>query len=309
MFKCPRCGETQLLEETWLDEEHPDGDWSELVKTTCPTCQYSENTINHRSQYAGDEYYDGVRFFRGGQEIVLPSEQSTQNPVSVAALASIGGRVRVLNLTPDWKYSLLDPKQTHYKILHVASAATLELGDVIEKFEDLINRERARESDFQRFFEEHPSFILGDEHRRARSHLVLEAEGGALIPDFVLEPIECNGLADLLELKLPSARVLVYKKARLRHSAEVMEACAQLREYSAFFEDPKNREYVRSRYGLHAYRPRLYVIMGRQPKVDAIEFRRVSDDLPARITLRTYDELLARMRSRLARLKGLEGRP
>jgi hypothetical protein len=213
-----------------------------------------------------------------------------------------------VSLTPDDTYTFLDPHQNFHNILHFTDSEALGLADAIEEFEALVNFNRATESDFQRFFERSPDFILMDEHKKAHPHVILQSDselGRRLIPDFVLEPADRTGLADLLDIKLPSAQVLVLKRSRPRYSAAVMEACAQLREYSDFFEDPRNLESVQAKYGLRAYRPRLFIVIGRKPGVDPLVARRVSDDLPRRITIRTYDDLLERMRWRMARLKGL----
>jgi hypothetical protein len=241
-------------------------------------------------------------------EVPLPEVQSELPlPEPLLALTQSMGRLLVVSLTPDGTYTFLDPHQNSHAILHGADPQTFELANAIEEFEDLINFRRATEADFQRFFERSPSFILTDEHKRAHPHIVLQSDsrsGRKLIPDFVLEPADRNGLADLLDIKLPTAQVLVLKRSRPRYSAAVMEACAQLREYSAFFEDSQNITAVQNKYGLKAYRPRLFIIMGRKQNVDPLIARRVSDDLPPRITIRTYDDLLQRMQSRLERLKG-----
>ncbi len=245
---------------------------------------------------------------RRGEEPEEPEETApTEADGRIVALALIGDKLRLISLAPDGIYSFLDPNENLHNILYVAGPATLELQNVISEFEGLVNNARAKEIDFQWFFEDHPDFILTEEHKRAHPNLVLESETearGALIPDFVLEPVEQSGFADLLELKLPSAPVHVIKQSRLRYSAAVTEACAQLREYSAFFDDPRNRIIVREKYGLMAYRPRLFVIIGRRASADPLEVRRASDDLPGRIAIRTYDEVLERMRVRLAKMKG-----
>jgi len=105
-------------------------------------------------------------------------------------------------------------------------------------------------------------------------------------------------LSDLLELKLPSAPVFVLKKRRMRFSAAVFEACAQLREYSAFFDEERNRRVVQERYGILAYRPKMIVIIGRQGSVDPIAVRRIEQDLP-NLYLRTYDDVINRMKTKV----------
>ncbi len=76
------------------------------------------------------------------------------------------------------------------------------------------------------------------------------------------------------------------------------EACAQLREYSAYFEDKANRDLIQREYGLLAYKPKMIVIIGRRGNVDPIIRRRIESDLP-QLTLRTYDDVLARAKARI----------
>jgi hypothetical protein len=41
------------------------------------------------------------------------------------------------------------------------------------------------------------------------------------------------------------------------------QVIAQLREYAAYFEQEKYRKFVRDKYGLKIYRPRLIALVGR----------------------------------------------
>jgi len=212
--------------------------------------------------------------------------------VEFLALTSINGTIRLVSLARDGAYKYLDEANNLHHILYVASSETLVLQSAVEELETLINAHRATEGDFQDFFERNPDFILNDEYKKAHRHLVLAQEGeSSLIPDFMLEPINQNSMCDLLELKLPSANIFVLKKRRIRFSAAVFEACAQLREYGAFFDEEKNRIAVQERYALLAYKPRMFVIIGRQGSVNPIQLRRMENDIPG-IRLRTYDEVV-----------------
>ena len=60
---------------------------------------------------------------------------------------------------------------------------TLRLLEAVDELEALVNNRRAKESDFQDFFERNQSFILDDEYKRAHSHLVLARDDrGPLVP-------------------------------------------------------------------------------------------------------------------------------
>jgi hypothetical protein len=166
----------------------------------------------------------------------------------------------------------------------------------LEEFEELLNDPSARESDFQRFFESYPHFLMGLDHKNAIPHPILQRdEEGPLIPDFFLQPLESK-FCDVLDLKLPSAKLIVGSKNRKRFGQSVQDAIAQLREYHDYFENPVYRQRVESRYGLTAYRPTLVVIIGRTPEsVDAAKLRQITSQHPG-FQITTYDQLYRRMR-------------
>lgn len=163
--------------------------------------------------------------------------------------------------------------------------------------EDLINDPDIREHDLQQFFEAHPHLLTRDSHVRAIPHPVLARNEGDLIPDFMLE-LDNASFADLVELKLPKARVVAGRKNRVRPAAELTSALAQVREYQGHFEDSGNRRRFSDTYGVDAYRPAAVIIIGRDaPSGDPLELRRLWCDLPGNTTVHTYDDLLRRIRS------------
>jgi Shedu protein SduA, C-terminal len=169
------------------------------------------------------------------------------------------------------------------------------------RLEELINEPSTSEHDLQAFFEENPHLLTGTSYDRVVPHPILARdEKGPLIPDFMLEPQD--GFADVLDLKLPGVQLVTGRRDRLHQTAHVTEAIAQVREYRAYFDNPAHRQAVRDRYGIQAYRPAVAVVIGRDPGPgrDRFELRRVWDDLPAHVEIRTYDQLLRQVR-RLAR--------
>jgi CspA family cold shock protein len=220
------------------------------------------------------------------------------------AIANIDGKNRLVALTPDGRYEFLDEANNLHKIVYVASSETLVLQTAAEELESLMNEPDAREQDFQEFFEKHRDFIINDEYKDAHPHMVLCGdEGPQFVPDFVLEPIDQSSLCDLLELKLPSVQIFVLKKNRMHYSAAVTEACAQLRIYSEFFDEEKNRRSFQNTYpGLGAYKPKMFVIIGRQGKINPLVRRGIESDLP-NITLRTYDEVISRVKWKIEAMK------
>lgn len=215
------------------------------------------------------------------------------------ALTIINDKIRAVSLSPDGKYKFLDESNNEHYILYFNFVDDMALFDAVEEFEELLNNPNTKEQDLHDFFYRHQNFILSDEYKRAHSKITLERiTGETLIPDFVLEPFEKNALSDLLELKMPSAKVYVLKKNRIRFSASVLEACAQLREYHTFFDEEINRLRIKKKYKLDIFKPKMFVITGRKGGVSPFEARHAEQGVP-NLVLKTYDDILNRMKKKL----------
>lgn len=230
-------------------------------------------------------------------------EKSTSAPLEYLALAAFGDTLKLASITPDGSYRFLDSEDNLHNILYIYTSETRALEDAVKELEELINSKTTKEADLQAFFERNPDFVKNDDYKQAHPHVVLtREEDGPLIPDFVLEPLDQSRLCDVLELKLPSAQVFVMKDNRSRFSAAVLEAAAQLRQYSLYFDERRQRETIHEKYGLLAYKPRLFVIIGRRGTVSPIDLRTIELDTP-QLQLRTYDDVVVRMRSKLAAMR------
>ena len=64
-----------------------------------------------------------------------------------------------------------------------------------------------------------------------------------------------------------------------------------------FFDETRNRDVVKAKYGLLSFRPKMFVIIGRRGQVDPINFRQAECDFPG-LQLRTYDAIVDRMKAR-----------
>jgi hypothetical protein len=235
---------------------------------------------------------------------VEPAPETTSESAEMIAIGLFGRQIRLITLSEDGTYRFLDDQQRLHNLLYVVSPENIRLEIAIEELESLMNSPRAKESDFQQFFERNPEFILNNEYRHAHSQVVLSRERGKdLRPDFLLEPIDQASLCDLLELKLPASQVFVLQKNRPRFSSAVYEARAQLLEYSRFFDEERNRQRFQSAYpGLMVYKPRMIVVIGRTSGTNAIVQRQVQTAEPDLI-LKTYDEVLLRMKWRIERAR------
>jgi hypothetical protein len=245
------------------------------------------------------------RLGRPPKEDDLSDQADHPHPVDddFLALALLEGRLRVVAVTPDGEFQFLDSASRVFDLLYTYTSETKALNLAIQELEDLLNSPSSKESNFQKFFERNPDFVKTDEHIAVRSDIYLARDNQpTLKPDFFLRPIDPAKSWDLLELKLPTAPLYITKANRERLSQAVMEARAQLLTYQAYFDEADRRRVVETRYGVFAYRPRMFVIIGRRGNVSPIVASRadiVSDD----IRLRTYDDVLLRMRCKLGQLQ------
>jgi hypothetical protein len=106
-----------------------------------------------------------------------------------------------------------------------------------------------------------------------------------------------------MELKLPSARLVVGPNDRKRLSQVVMDACAQLREYRRYFDLPRNRKAIEETYGLRFFLPKMMVVIGRRSDYLANDLRKAESVIPE-LAITTYDDLLERARFRMKMTKG-----
>jgi hypothetical protein len=168
--------------------------------------------------------------------------------------------------------------------------------DAIEELEQLLGKDSTSESDFQKFFERNPRFLLGDNYCHLHSQIVLLSEDGDLIPDFFVERPGTR-FADILELKKPGAKIVSGSGRRRGFSAELTQALNQVREYRNFFENKATREEFYRRYGFRAYRPSVCIVIGRSWEyVDHMERIQIEDEYK-NVRVLTYDDILARAKS------------
>jgi GNAT superfamily N-acetyltransferase len=219
-------------------------------------------------------------------------------------MALVDGKLRMISIQADGSVRLLDPYNQAHSLLYVASFRASEQKALIDELETLINSKSVSESQLQHFFERNPEFLCGDLYEAAHPHIVLQRpEAGPLIPDFALKPYNDAALCDLMELKLPSARLVVGPNDRKRLSQVVMDACAQLREYRRYFDLPRNRKAIEETYGLRFFLPKMMVVIGRRSDYLANDLRKAESVVPE-LAITTYDDLLERARFRMKMTKG-----
>lgn len=175
----------------------------------------------------------------------------------------------------------------------------------ILELEELVNDPRAREAQFQRFFEEHPHLFRVFDHRDVFPHVYLtREEEGPLIPDFLLVNPEAHR-ATVVDLKLPGARVITSRSNRERFASAVEEARAQLLEYRDWFEDGHNRQRLKDRLGMEVFRPRIGVVIGTNREFrDAVHRQKLASRYPDLEVVTYDDDVLSDAKRRLALIGG-----
>lgn len=212
-------------------------------------------------------------------------------------------QLRLVTIQADGTVRFLDSHSQTHDLLYIASLEIQGWKSLIEELEDMINSATITEADLQDFFERNPRLLCGDAYEAAHPHIILQRpDAGPLIPDFVLKPPNENALCDLLELKLPKAKLVVGQSNRRRLSAALLEACAQLREYRDYFEVQVNRDAIEEIYGLRFYRPKMIVVIGKRSDYLANDLRRAETDVP-QLNITTYDDVLDRAKARIRAAK------
>jgi len=166
-------------------------------------------------------------------------------------------------------------------VLASRTAAVFSRG--LNELQELLAQPRLKEKEIQQYLERHPEIfrILG--YGRVFPQVVLEREDGtSLRPDFIVQPIG-EEWCDIVDIKLPKANIVVGRRDRQTLAAEIHELYAQLREYSAYFEDKCLAARIAKDYKIKCYRPRLIGIVGR-------DFRS-ADDRQLRRTMTTYQDM------------------
>lgn len=170
----------------------------------------------------------------------------------------------------------------------------------VEQFEALINSSNASEPELQKFFEDHPHFLIGSNLAEAIPHpRFSDMCGNVLIPDFVLKPIvaeQRHTKWEVIDLKLPSATLLSGSARHRGFSTAVVKAITQLKNYGDYFQNPNNSAKVKSVLGHSLRYPRLAVIIGRLPSQGLLEDFEKAQSREPYVRLVTYDEILETQR-------------
>jgi hypothetical protein len=169
----------------------------------------------------------------------------------------------------------------------------------LDSFSALLNRKNISENEIQEWLEQNPDVFRQLGYTSIYPKVILQREDGStLIPDFILEPCD-NQWCDILDIKRPEPSIIVGPEDRKHFSAAASELQAQLREYAAYFENPKLARDVESKYGIKCYKPKLIGVIGREiPQPDTAEVRRLMTSY-SEVEILGFDDLVRKCRNRL----------
>jgi hypothetical protein len=232
-------------------------------------------------------------------EYIAPVDDQSDVFEDTLALTLQNGRVRVAIISPDGTYSYLDSREDRHGILYLRTETARLQAQLVSQFEEILNSSYASKRDLIRFMEDNPELITGDDYRTAVSQVFLRHAEQAAGPSFVLQPLE-GQLCDILEIEPPQHDIARLVKGVSMLSDVVLEAVARLRAYRDYFEEERNRVRIQDEHGLHLFRPKMFIIIGRSQRIDPLSRRRLESSM-GDITLRTWDDVLARAKGRLRR--------
>jgi hypothetical protein len=168
--------------------------------------------------------------------------------------------------------------QKSYESAILAMAAALEGG--------------ADEAVFQAIFEQHPVIteVLGYGLAVPHPNLPL-SENKAYIPDFMCERRD-SGLADIVDLKLPTTPVLLGRERREAFTAAMSSYLGQMYDYQDYFDEQAHRQHALEQYGLTVpSRPNALLIAGRSDDIDRAKLHRQVSRRQG-VNVVTFDDVL-----------------
>jgi len=174
----------------------------------------------------------------------------------------------------------------------------------LNRFVELFSSSGVEEPDITKFLSEQENkFILkmaffAKELHPGKKLIWASGTKEPIKPDFLVTLP--NGYSDIVEFKLPSIRSvpIVGKENRETFSAEIHSYIAQTRTYSEYFDDPRNREFVRKKYGINVLHPKRWLVIGRRWMFSTSEWKSIENEFKD-FAIRTYDEIVDGVMSQL----------
>ncbi|WP_238881712.1 hypothetical protein [Clostridium sp. YIM B02551] len=110
-------------------------------------------------------------------------------------------------------------------------------------------------------------------------------------PDFYIE--QPNGYCDVVEFKLPSLKndSVVGIENRKTFNSAIYSYIAQTRVYEEYFEDPRNRQYLKEEYDINVKYPKRWLVVCRRWMFSADKWKDIERGY-RNLIIRTYDDII-----------------
>ncbi|MEO9885678.1 MAG: Shedu anti-phage system protein SduA domain-containing protein [Balneola sp.] len=216
----------------------------------------------------------------------LPLEYDDSNP----DYDSFGINISILGklVERDAHYVYPIPPEDDFKLSKLSQ---------INRFIELTGSKETKEPQITKFLSNEKNkfiltmgFLAKDIHHQVECEWQSE-EKDNIIPDFFI--VRPNGYADIVEFKLPQTKgkTVVGRNNRETFSAEINSYISQTRTYRSYFDDPNNRNWVETKYGIKVYYPRRILVIGRRWDFSSSVWKEIITDYKD-IEIMTYDELV-----------------
>lgn len=159
--------------------------------------------------------------------------------------------------------------------------------DAEQSLDLLIQTDMYDESKFQEYFRRFP-WVFGLQYNALQSHQKFDDKN---IPDFSAVRIE-SGLRDIIEIKPPGLKLFGNKKNPL---ASFHDSITQCERYIDFTD--KNSDYLNREKGLRFNAPIAVLVAGWNLESDCLEELRRKERLNPRIKIKTYNDIMASIKS------------
>lgn len=177
-----------------------------------------------------------------------------------------------------------------------------QLENAIYELSSLLKTGEAREERFQDYFEKHDVVFSVLGYSKVYPHPTLELTDElkerfgreVLIPDFLAQNL--NGNIDIFELKTPQESLVKNKRGRSSFYAKINDYIGQVLQYSEYFEDQENRNFLKSKYELDIQKKVDVVIVAGLDK--GLDKGLLHDETRRRnnhLNIITFDDILNRL--------------
>lgn len=127
----------------------------------------------------------------------------------------------------------------------------------------MVNDQKSKESDFQRFFERN-YWMFGIDYIGIEPQKKISQND---IPDFLLK--RYDGYFDILDLKLPIPTLFINQGNKLHPRSELNYGCSQIDSYLGYLNE--NVEKIKTELCLKIYRPQGFLVIGRSNPLERID--------------------------------------